>query len=60
LTEDAPFAAAEVDRWLQSSNRRFTPLESDMRQKLEAYVSNLQVTAPSPRWDELKRILAHS
>jgi hypothetical protein len=58
-TENAPFAAAEIDRWLLSSNRRFTPVDPGMRAKLDADVRRLQEAAPSSRWVQLLGILAH-
>jgi HEAT repeat protein len=60
LTGDAPFAAAEIDRWLLSSNRRFTRVDPLMRVKLVADVRKLQEAAPSPRWAQLLGIVAHS
>jgi len=59
-TPDAPFAAAEIDRWLLASNRRFTPVDAEMRVKLDARVRKLQEATPNPRWVELLGILAHS
>jgi hypothetical protein len=60
LTEDVAFASAEINRWLQSANRRFTPMDPRMRVKLEAYLRQLKETAPSPRWADLVGILVHS
>ena len=60
LSDDAAFAGAEIDRWLQSSNRRFTPLDSGMRESLEGDLRKLQEIAPNQWWTELLGILSHS
>jgi len=60
LSDDAAFAGAEIDRWLQSSNRRFTPLDSGMRESLEGDLRKLQEIAANQWWTELLGILSHS
>jgi hypothetical protein len=57
---DAAITSGEINRWLQASNRRFTPLDSAVRVKLAGELRRLQDSAPSPRWAELKGILLHS
>jgi hypothetical protein len=59
-TEDAPFAATEIDRWLLSSNRRFTPPADGMRASLEVELRKLQEAVPSRQWVQLMGILTHS
>jgi hypothetical protein len=57
---DAAIASEEINRWFQSANRRFTPLDSRVRESLETQLQKLDEAAPSQRWAQLKGILAHS
>jgi hypothetical protein len=59
-TTDAAIASEEIDRWFQSANRLFTPLDPGVRVSLEVQLRKLQETVSSRRWPDIAGILAHS